>query len=80
MHVERPVMAAALSQDLSEQYGERSSTNYLNSIPPAIKAILEDLSEIRKLTLVESPQLLPLIAPSLIEAEIHVRQLWMNQG
>lgn len=49
------------------------------AIPPTIKALFEDLSKIRRVALVESPQILPLIAPTLIEAEMHIRQLWANQ-
>jgi hypothetical protein len=49
------------------------------TIPPMIKALFNDLSEIRRVALVESPQILPLIAPALIEAEVHVRQIWANQ-
>lgn len=50
-----------------------------HTIPPAIKALFRDLSEIRRVALVQSPEILPLLAPSLIEAEIHVRQIWANQ-
>ena len=59
---------------------EKAEKVYTNSIPPAIKALLEDLSVIRRVTLTESPQILPLIAPALIEAEVHIRSLWQSQA
>lgn len=49
------------------------------TIPPVIKALFRDLSEIRRVALIQSPEILPLLAPSLIEAEIHVRQIWAGQ-
>ncbi len=80
MHPEKPVMATTLAVDYVNQSEEKVEAVYTNSIPPMIKALLSDLSEIRRVALVESPQILPLIAPTLIEAEMHVRQLWQAQG
>lgn len=73
-------MAAILvnSQEAA-QHSEGENKAYSNIIPPMIKNLLQDLSNIRMTMLVESPQMLPLIAPSLIEAEVHVRQLWQSQ-
>lgn len=71
------VTLAYQESPMEDQQGEKKK--YTNSMPPMIKALLQDLSNIRKTALVESPQLLPLIAPSLIEAEVHVRQIWQSQ-
>jgi hypothetical protein len=79
MHPENPVMATALVVDGINANEEKVENYYTNSIPPAIKAILQDLSVIRRVALTESPQILPLIAPALIEAEVHVRNLWNAQ-
>lgn len=46
------------------------------SMPPLVRALFQDLANIRMTALTESPQLLPALAPSLVEAEIHIRQLW----
>ncbi len=69
-------MTASLAIDGNNVSGEKTGQVYTNSIPPVIKALLSDLSTIRRVTLTESPQILPLIAPALIEAEVHIRQLW----
>lgn len=73
-------MSSALAFDQeASQDNQGEQGRYANSIPPAIKSLLQDLSNIRMTMLVESPQSLPLIAPCLIEAEVHVRQLWQSQ-
>ena len=46
------------------------------SMPPLVRALFQDLANIRMTALTESPQLLPALAPSLVEAEVHIRQLW----
>ena len=74
-----PVMASALALDSYSNQGEEKEKRVSNTIPPTIKELFRDLAEIRRVALVESPQILPLIAPSLIEAEIHIRQLWAAQ-
>lgn len=72
-------MAVAFAEtNMQADQGEgRKPIDY--TIPPAIKALFRDLSEIRRVALTQSPEILPLLAPSLIEAEIHVRQIWANQ-
>lgn len=73
-------MAATLAaQENAGQYDQGEKKAYSNTIPPMIKDLLQDLSNIRMTMLTESPHILPLIAPSLIEAEVHVRQLWQAQ-
>ena len=72
-------MAATLAVQEAEQYSQGENQSYSNNIPPMIKSLLQDLSNIRMTMLTKSPQMLPLIAPSLIEAEVHVRQLWQAQ-
>lgn len=73
-------MAATLAlQEDAAQGGRATERKYADSIPPMIKDLLQDLSNIRMTMLTESPHMLPLIAPSLIEAEVHVRQLWQSQ-
>jgi hypothetical protein len=62
-----------------ERNGESAGGAGSENIPPMIKNLLQDLSNIRTAILLKSPQSLPLIAPSLIEAEVHVRQLWQSQ-
>lgn len=79
MHTETPVMTASLAVGGISNNDEREEKVYTNSIPPAIKALLEDLSIIRRVTLTESPQMLPLIAPALIAAEAHICNLWHSQ-
>jgi hypothetical protein len=75
-----PVMAATLAvQENAGQYDQGEKKAYPKTIPPMIRDLLQDLSNIRMTMLTESPQMLPLIAPSLIEAEVHVRQLWQSQ-
>lgn len=74
-----PVMASALALESYSNQGEEKEKKVNNTIPPTIKELFKDLAEIRRVALVESPQILPLIAPSLIEAEIHIRQLWAAQ-
>lgn len=72
-------MAIAFAESsMQAEHGE-SRKPIDHTIPPAIKALFHDLSEIRRVALVQSPEILPLLAPSLIEAEIHVRQIWANQ-
>jgi 23S rRNA A1618 N6-methylase RlmF len=73
-------MTAGLAVDSMDNGREKIDFTYTNSIPPLIKALLQDLSTIRRVTLTESPQILPLIAPALIEAEVHVRNLWQAQA
>jgi hypothetical protein len=73
-------MTAGLAVDSMDNGREKIDFIYTNSIPPLIKALLQDLSTIRRVTLTESPQILPLIAPALIEAEVHVRNLWQAQA
>jgi hypothetical protein len=65
------VTIAAVSNEVENS--EQFLTGKYN-MHPVVKALLRDLSEIRRVALVESPQILPLIAPALIEAEIHARQ------
>lgn len=73
-------MASVLAnQSIMDCNGEDDDGRMKNGIPPMIKALLEDISNIRRTALVESPAVLPLLAPSLIEAEIHIRQLWASQ-
>lgn len=72
-------MASALAFESYSNQGEEKEKKVNNTIPPTIKELFKDLAEIRRVALVESPQILPLIAPSLIEAEIHIRQLWAAQ-
>jgi hypothetical protein len=73
-------MTAGLAVDSIDKGREEIEFIHTNSIPPLIKALLQDLSTIRRVALTESPQILPLIAPALIEAEIHVRNLWQTQA
>jgi hypothetical protein len=70
-------MASALAFSNGNQGETEQKT--VHTIPPIIRDLLGDLAEIRRVTLTESPQILPLIAPSLIEAEVHIRQLWASQ-
>lgn len=72
-------MTASLAVDCINSNEEAVEKVYTNSIPPAIKALLEDLSIIRRVTLTEAPHVLPLVAPALIEAEVHIRNLWQSQ-
>jgi hypothetical protein len=72
-------MASALALENYSDQGQEEKKKNNNTIPPTIKELFRDLAEIRRVALIESPQILPLIAPSLIEAEIHVRQLWAAQ-
>jgi hypothetical protein len=72
-------MASALALENYSDQGQEEKKKHNNTIPPAIKELFRDLAEIRRVALVESPQILPLIAPSLIEAEVHIRQLWAAQ-
>lgn len=77
-----PVMTATFADfNMQTNEGEAGQAAGVEqyAIPPTIKALFEDLSKIRRVTLVESPQILPLIAPALIEAELHIRQLWASQ-
>ena len=73
------VMASALALDSYSNQGEEKEKRVSNTIPPTIKELFRDLAEIRRVALVESPQILPLIAPSLVKAEVHIRQLWAAQ-
>lgn len=72
-------MASALALENYNNQSEEKDKKAVNTIPPTIKELFRDLAEIRRVALVESPQILPLIAPSLIEAEVHIRQLWAAQ-
>jgi hypothetical protein len=68
----------ALPEDVVQgSQGKRK--NHTESIPPMIRNLLQDLSKIRMAILTESPQSLPLVAPLLIETEVHLRQLWQAQ-
>jgi hypothetical protein len=74
-------MAAILANQQEAQANNKGDEKtYANNIPPMIKSLLQDLSNIRMTMLTESPQALPLIAPALIEAEVHIRQLWQAQS
>jgi hypothetical protein len=72
-------MASALALEAYNNQSEEGDKKANNTIPPTIRELFRDLAEIRRVALVESPQILPLIAPSLIEAEVHIRQLWAAQ-
>lgn len=69
------IEAEALSNNPVEEKGYTSA----HKIPPVIKNLFQDLANIRMTLLTESPQMLPLVAPSLIEAEVHIRQIWQSQ-
>jgi len=72
-------MAAVLSQQEMDMPAEASVKNSNNSMPPLVRALFQDISNIRLTTLTQSPELLPVLAPALIEAEVHIRQLWSAQ-
>lgn len=72
-------MTAILASSDSQVQEKRERGAKVNTMPPIIKELFRDLAEIRRIALVESPQTLPLIAPSLVEAEVHIRQLWASQ-
>lgn len=67
-------LSEGATQVYSTEQGKR-----VESIPPMIRDLLQDLSKIRMAILTESPQSLPLVAPLLIETEVHLRQLWQAQ-
>jgi hypothetical protein len=71
-------MASAFALGENGSQGEMKKKENI-TVPPVIKELFQDLAEIRRVALIESPHILPLIAPSLIEAEVHVRQLWASQ-
>lgn len=75
-------MAATLGVDaeaLNDNSIEAKQHTSAHKIPPVIKNLFQDLANIRMTLLTESPQMLPLVAPSLIEAEVHIRQIWQSQ-
>lgn len=75
MQSENAAMTASLAVDCINGNEEIVEKIYTNSIPPSVRTLLNDLSTIRRIVLTESPQILPLVAPALIEAEIHIRNL-----
>jgi len=49
-----------------------------NLMPESIKNMLVGMSEIRQAVLTNQPQLLPLIAPSIIKVEDEMNNLWQS--
>jgi len=47
-----------------------------NSVPEPVREILQAISEIRRTVLVESPRLLPMLAPAMLRAESGIDKLW----
>jgi len=54
------------------------ANNHFNplAIPSDIKEILNDLAEVRRIVLMDSPALLPKLAPALSNAESILQDLW----
>lgn len=72
-------MAAVLSQQEMDMSAQGEGRKQSNPMPPLVRALFQDISNIRFTTLTQSPELLPALAPALIEAEVHIRQLWSAQ-
>jgi hypothetical protein len=49
-----------------------------SAIPEPVREVLQAMSEIRRLVLTESPQLLPRLAPFMVKAEHGVDTLWVR--
>jgi hypothetical protein len=65
-------MATVLASEAVEEPGK--------SMPKNIKNMMAGMSEIRQTILVNQPQLLPILAPFIMQVEDEVNNLWQSLG